>query len=193
MSMVSGGDESDSVHYSAMPPPVAEVPPPVGQAPVDQQTISNRFTALYQWAPEVCQEVLPATARTYNIVHAAAASLQGEEESQVVQDVQAQVLGLSLVGMKLEVRLPGLREAWHHVIYFVTGAVSVPLRLMQARDPQAHSLDVAAWRLPIVLGSSISPNWFELGQQAIYSRVRAEVVKRVTMCRRQAARRASAL
>jgi hypothetical protein len=193
-STVSGAEDNDSVHYIAPPPPVAQVPPSAGQDVVDRQTINTLFASLYEWAPEVCREVLSETATTYGNVHRAATSLRAEEEAQNARDVQARVLEMLLAGSRLEPRWPGLSSVWCHVISFATGAQPVPLRgLMQApaRAPRTH--DLVAWQLPRFPGSRVSPGWFELGPQGIYNRSRAAVVSRVAMSGRQAARRAGVI
>lgn len=197
ISVISGAEENQSVLCSVAPPPRAHTPPPAGLPPVaagpsdqqDRQAIGGQLSSLYQWAPDICRDVLTEIQSTYSVVHTAATSLEVEERSQYIREVQSQVLELCLVGSRLEQRWPGLRSMWCHVISYVTGAQPVPLRaLLEARPTlrpvslQLHT--IVAWQLPGFSGTSISPSWWGLGPQGIYDRLRTAVVKRVATSRR---------
>lgn len=190
VSGVSGEDGLESLHSRAIQPLAPSAAPPAAVGQLDQQTISSRFTALHQLAPDLCREVLSESMSTYNLLHEAAHSLEGEEESQYVQTLRAQVLGTLLIGSKLEPRWPGLGSTWHRVVTFITGALPVPLasnRRLHAicMSPSQHSL-VVAWQLPIFTRTNISPNWWGLGPQGIYNRVRDAVLNRSAMLSRPA-------
>lgn len=180
VSVLSGHDDTQSLYRRVpVPRPRDEPPPFVGQ--VDRQTVSNHFTSLFQWAPQVCQQVLSETRDTYTVLHRAAACLQHEERAQHVSSKQATVFNMLLIGSRLECQWPGLKPTWCNIIFFATGAQPVPLRgIMQIRSALNGSAMIA-WQLPSFTGSHISSDWWQLEPQDIYNRVRSEVVAHVDL------------
>jgi hypothetical protein len=132
ISIASGGGSvgNDSVAYRAgrALPSLRTAPPGTGHG--DLQT-------LFEWAPEVCRDVVPEAAATYRLVHNAALSLEGQEHVQYTQAVEQTIVDLLLVGLKLEQEWSGLRQGWHNVVSFVVGAHPVPLRRLVRFEPGA--------------------------------------------------------
>jgi len=182
---------NDSVAYRAgrALPSLRTAPPGNGHG--DLQT-------LFEWAPEVCRDVVPEAAATYRLVHNAALSLEPREHAQYTQAVEQTIVDLLLVGLKLEQEWSGLRQSWHTVVSFVVGAHPVPLRRLSVHfevgaSPGESLQQQVAWQLPRFPGSEVSPNWWELRPEEMYSTVRNSVLSRIDMFARQAARRAGAL
>jgi len=191
ISMASGGSVgNDSVAYRAgrALPSLRTAPPGNGHG--DLQT-------LFEWAPEVCRDVVPEAAATYRLVHNAALSLEGQEHVQYTQGLELTIVDLLLVGLRLEKEWSGLRQGWHNVVSFVVGAHPVPLRRFvhfePGADPAEPQQQQVAWQLPRFPGSDVSPNWWELRPEEMYNNVRSSVLSRIDMFARQAARRAGAL
>lgn len=197
MSVISGAsilEEVGSVSLNAAPPPRGDAPPLAPHVEqMDLQQVSQHFTRLYEWAPEMCREVLRDSSATYGVLQRASSGLLEVQRTQYIREVQAQMVELLLVGLKMEHVWPGLSPMWLRITSFVTGAQAVPLRgLMQLFGPRvtdAAPAQMVAWQMPRCNATSISPSWFEQAPQEVYSRVRSEVLSRVAMIDTQALRR----